>query len=174
MAGIALICRWWCRRAGGVRATGQWARVRTVAVSHFAVRRIAKSQWASLWSFRFVFRNSDLRFGFTTSSLHRSLLLFSFFFFKNNNKKINGSKSCQNRVEPISTRIRLYKTQTLFFRVVFVSGSRIVSKITNHIHDKAKGKAAAWDNAPLVWYRALSSAVTSSYPNQLMIYNARL
>jgi hypothetical protein len=35
----------------------------------------------------------------------------------------------------------------------------------------------AWDNGPLVWYRALSSAVrpvTSSYPHQLLIHTARL
>jgi hypothetical protein len=42
--------------------------------------------------------------------------------------------TCQhdsNRVDPIMTRTRLAQTQTLYFRVVFMSGSRIVSKIAN-------------------------------------------
>jgi hypothetical protein len=34
-------------------------------------------------------------------------------------------------VDPIMTRTRLPSTQTSYFHVVFVSGSRIVSKIAN-------------------------------------------
>jgi len=58
------------------------------------------------------------------------------FFFFNNRVRIVSSGL---RVDPPDTIVigltRLYKTQTLFSHVVFMSGSRIVSKIANPSRD---------------------------------------
>jgi hypothetical protein len=89
-------------RAGlAARATGQWAsRLRRLG---FTVRN---------WAFSCVL-------GF-------AVLLFSDFSPLKKKKKKKKKLSGQNRVDLISTRTRLYKTQILISYVVFVSGSRVV------------------------------------------------
>jgi hypothetical protein len=49
-------------------------------------------------------------------------------------KRVGGLEKINRvtiRLTPIITQTRLAQTQTLYFHVVFVSGSRVVSKIDN-------------------------------------------